>query len=180
MPGPIQTLTSQHERIRAMLMAFERQLDRFEQAKKPDYEILQGSIAYCRDYLDRWHHPFEDALFAILSRRAPVEAKACRPLADQHVDLAHATGALVSIFEAVERDAPFLRADLVTRGQALVRDYRRHLDWEEANFFPAVTKYLTANDFEQAESLFADSSDPLAKNPVDTRYRALFIALEGP
>ena len=175
---PISILIEEHQRIRAMLSAFGHELELFEQGRQPDYEILGGSIDYCREYLDHWHHPREDALLAILARRAPAQAKACGSLENQHIDLAHATGSLVSIFEAVERDAPFLRADLVNRGRALMREYRRHLNWEESEFFPAISKHFSAADFEEAEALFADSSDPLSKNTLDDRYRALFIALE--
>lgn len=125
-------------RIRNMLSHFEAQLDRFERAERPDYEILEGSIAYCQEYLDRWHHPREDALLKLLQRRAPPEARACAGLENQHMRLAGTTDEVVKIFEAVEHDAEYSRAHLVEMGRILVDDYRRHLDWEEANFFPAL------------------------------------------
>lgn len=134
MTQPIQQLTDEHGRIRGMLSCFEAQLDRFERAERPDYEILEGSIAYCQEYLDRWHHPREDALLELLQRRAPREGRACADLEDQHLRLARTTGEVVKVFEEVERDAEYSRARLVEMGRILVDDYRRHLDWEEANF----------------------------------------------
>ncbi len=177
MTRPMQILMKEHGRIRSMLSCFEAQLDRFGRAERPDYEILEGSIAYCQEYLDRWHHPRENALLDLLQTRAPVEARACAGLEDQHLGLARTTGELVKIFEAVERDAEYPRAHLVEMGQTLVSDYHRHLNWEEANFFPAVMDHLRSEDWRTITPRFADVTDPLSGNPVDHRYRALFRAI---
>lgn len=178
MPQPMQILIEEHGRIRDMLSCFEVQLDRFERAEHPDYDILEGSIAYCQEFLDIWHHPREDALLHLLQTRAPLEAAACASLEDQHLSLARTTRELVKIFEAVERDAEYLRAPLVEKGRKLVSDYHRHLDWEEANFFPAVTDHLLPQDWRTIAVRFADAADPLADNLIDHRYRALVQAMD--
>ncbi|MBL28253.1 MAG: hypothetical protein CMM50_11980 [Rhodospirillaceae bacterium] len=180
MTQPIQQLTDEHGRIRGMLSCFEAQLDRFERAERPDYEILEGSIAYCQEYLDRWHHPREDALLELLQRRAPPEAGACAELEELHLRLARTTGEVVKVFEEVERDAEYSRARLVEMGRILVDDYRRHLDWEEANFFPALRGHLLPEDWREIAPRFADASDPLTQSPIDQRYRILFSALDEP
>jgi len=174
----MQTLTGEHDRIRSMLSCFEAQLDRFGRAERPDYEILEGSISYCQEYLDQWHHPREEALLDLLQRRAPTEAGgASGDLEDQHRGLARTTGALVKVFEAVEHDAAYLRETLVELGRTLLRDYRSHLDWEEANFFPVVMDNLLPEDWQEIAPHFAEGADPLTQNPVDQRYRALFSAI---
>lgn len=177
MTRPMQILIDEHGRIRSMLSCFEAQLDRFERAETPDYEILGGSIAYCQEYLDRWHHPREDAFLDLLQRRAPTEAEPCLDLEGQHLALARTTEELVKIFEAVERDAEYPRAHLADKGRTLVSDYYRHLDWEEANFFPAATNHLLPEDWQAIAARFVDATDPLAGNSVDRRYRALFRAI---
>lgn len=177
--SPMQILIEEHGHIRSMLSCFKVQIDRFERAEDPDYEILGGSIAYCNDYLDRWHHPHEDALLHLLQRRAPSEASACAELEDQHAGLARTTRALVKIFEAVQRDAPFVRGDLVEQGRTLLHDYDQHLDWEETHFFPVVTEKLRPEDWREIAPRFADAVDPLAASPIDDRYQALFTAIGG-
>lgn len=177
MSQPMQILADEHGRIRAMLTCFETQLGRFERAETPDYEILGGSIAYCQEYLDRWHHPREDALFELLARRAPATAKTCADLNDQHADLARTTAELVAIFDMVQHDAFYERASLVNMGRALVSEYRQHLDWEEVNFFPAIANSLSPEDWAEIAPRFAQSNDPLAQNSVDQRYRPLFMAI---
>lgn len=179
MTQTMQILRDEHRRIRSMLSCFEAQVERFERAERPDYEILEGSIAYCQEYLDRWHHVRENALLELLKVRAPAKAQACADLEDQHLDLARTTGELVQLFEAVERGAEYPREHLVEKSQMLVRDYCDHLDWEEASFFPAVIDHLLPEDWQAVTRRFADTADPLASNPVDQRYQALFRAIEA-
>lgn len=180
MTQAIKQLSDEHGRIRGMLSCFEAQLDRFERAERPDYEILEGSIAYCQEYLDRWHHPREDAALDVLRRRAPTEAQACDDLEDQHRRLARTMSEVVKLFEAVEQDMEYPRARLVEMGRILVDDYRRHLDWEEINFFPALVDHLLPEDWREIAPPFADAADPLTLSPIDQRYRVLFNVLDEP
>lgn len=174
----VQVLVDEHKRIRRMLLCFEEELNIFERAEKSDYEILEGSIAYCQEYLDQWHHPREDVLLDLLQRRSPEDARDCESLEDQHLRLARSTKELVKVFEAVERDAMFPRAAIVEMGRTLIGNYRSHLDWEECSFFPVVTAHLSFEDWQDIAKRFADAADPLADNPVDRRYRALFRAID--
>ena len=79
-----------------------------------------------------------------------------------------------------------LRADLEARGETfashsdtevLLAAYRAHLEWEETHFFPAAEAALTAADWQAVSARFAAPDDPLAANPVDKRYSALFRAI---
>ncbi|MCB1436974.1 MAG: hemerythrin domain-containing protein [Rhodobiaceae bacterium] len=177
MTQPLHSLIEEHGRIRRMLGRFEAQLALFEKAEAPDYEILGGSIAYCSEYLDCWHHAKEDALLELLRRRDPGKAARCAELEDQHKGLAELTRELVEIFDAVQRGALLVRQNLVHRANALLAAYRAHLEWEETHFFPAAEAALTAADWQAVSARFAAPDDPLAANPVDKRYSALFRAI---
>lgn len=65
----LEVLIDEHGAFGECSHAFEAQLSPFEEAQTPDYEILEGTIAYCREYLDWWPHPREDALLEILHLR---------------------------------------------------------------------------------------------------------------
>ena len=177
MMQPMHILIEEHGRIRSMLACFEAQLDLFEQAQQPNYEILEGSIAYCRDYLDNWHHGRENALFDLLLRRDPARAKGCQELDRQHAALAQMTKELVGIFDAVQKWALLAREDVVGRGRALSRAYHLHLEWEETHFFPVVEEVLLPEDWKEIATHFDDATDPLTQNSVDKRYWALFNAI---
>jgi hemerythrin-like domain-containing protein len=177
MTQALRKLETEHGRIRAMLTQFETQLDLFERAEQPDYEILGGSVAYCREYLDCWHHAREDALLERLRERNPQAAHQCAELEAQHAGLADVTHELVTLFEAVREGATVEREGLVRRARNLAGAYHLHLAWEEAHFFPAVEKALRPEDWAAIDARFAAADDPLATNPVDERYRPLFGAI---
>ena len=177
MNRPLQILIDEHGRIRLVLSCFQTELGRFEGAQSPDYEILEGTIAYCREYLDWWHHPREDALLELLRLRAPDAARGCGELDDQHATLARTTGELARIFRAVQHDAIYRRGELVSQGRAVARGYLAHLDWEESNFFPVVEQNLASADWADIDERFSETMDPLVENPVDRRYGTLLAAI---
>lgn len=170
----LQTLKNEHTRIRSILSRFEKQLNLFERAEQPDYEILESSIYYCQQYLNRWHHPNEELLLDLVRARDPDKARTCEELREQHGALARSARRVVKVFEAVERDVPFQRSTLVQRGRNLLHAYRSHLDWEEMNCFPVIEQTLIAADWREAEICFATRIDPLTAYPVDQVDQILF------
>lgn len=176
----IDTLMSEHQRIRAMMKHFLRQLDQFGRAERPDYDILNGSIAYCSEYLDRWHHPKEDALLELLSSRLPSVKLQMDELTEQHEHLATSTQEIIRIFtDVVDRGGIYVRDDLVRQGRSMCAAYEDHLAWEEEHFFPVAERKLTQEDWSAFAEQFEVVSDPLATNPVDRRYSVLFSAISG-
>src|SRR5690606_17217720 len=144
---------------------FDEQLKIFARAEQPDYEILSDSLAYCRDYLDQWHHPREDVMFDLLKARDPDAGAASTDLGDQHKHLAKLTLRVVGIFKDVaDRGAVHLREDLVSSGRELSDAYRHHIEWEEENFFPLVEEKLTEADWNELGKRMAAPSGPLELN----------------
>lgn len=178
MSNVLDVLLEEHERIRAILLQFEAQLDRFEGAERPDYDILNGSIAYCAEYLDKWHHPKEDAVLELLIHRSPNIAESMKELSDQHHALSIITKDVTHLFLNVsEREGIYLRDDLVSRGRNMCSAYRDHLAWEETNFFPVAREVLLKIDWDTIALRFEGVNDPLSANPVDKRYTVLFSAI---
>ncbi|HSQ95758.1 MAG TPA: hemerythrin domain-containing protein [Croceibacterium sp.] len=175
-----QSLLLEHDHMRKMLNIFDEQLAVFEQAEQPDYELLSDSLAYCKDYLDVWHHPREDRLLALLQERDPQKAHPLRELDGQHKALAENTLRVVQVFKDVgERGAVHLRDDLVRSGRDLSGEYRHHIRWEEANFFPAVEDSLEAADWETARREMTQAAHATDPKSVRNRYPALFAAIEA-
>ncbi len=170
-------LMQEHARIRAMLTQFRRQLERFQRDESPDYDILDGSIAYCSDFLDQYHHPKEDALLELLRKRKADMMMGMDELTRQHETLAETTKEITQIFADVsKRGGVYLREDLLTRGLSLCSLYDDHLQWEETNFFPALERDLMSADWNVVADKFK-ATDPLASHPIDNRYQLLFLAI---
>lgn len=173
----LEALIHEHEHVRRMLDCFDEQLAVFERAGSPDYDVLSDSLAYCKDYLDVWHHPREDRLLEVLRQRNSAEAAALAELGDQHKDLATRTLGMVRVFRDVaERGAVHLREGLLRAGRELSVAYRRHLSWEEAHFFPTLDRTLEPDDWEAARR--DASQGEAAARAVRNHYPALFMAIQ--
>jgi len=178
MNNVLQSLLSEHDHMRKMLNIFDQQLAIFEKAEQPDYEVLSESLAYCKDYLDVWHHPREDRLLELLQQRDPAKAAPLFELEEQHIGLARDTSRVVQVFRDVaERGSVQLREDLVRSGRQLSGAYRQHIQWEEAHFFPVIERSLGADDWEIASREMAQAPHASDRKALGSRYPALFEAI---
>lgn len=173
-------LAKEHNRIRQMLDLFDAELAVFEAADIPDYEILEGSIAYCRTYLDVHHHPKEDLLLEYLQSRDPVAADDAASLPGQHQILARMTGDVAAIFDAVRDGAEVRRDALVARGQELSAAYRAHLLWEETKFFPVVEGAFSPKDWTAVQGRLEDFSVQRACKDLERNFHVLFSTRQEP
>jgi hemerythrin-like domain-containing protein len=172
------SLLLEHDHMRQILNIFDQQLTIFEQAGQPDYELLSDSLAYCKDYLDVWHHPREDRLLDLLKARDAQKAGSLEELDGQHRTLAEHTSLVVHVFKDVaERGAVHLREDLVRLGGNLSAEYRHHIHWEEANFFPVIQASLDTADWEIAREEMTKAPHASDPNSVRNSYPALFAAI---
>lgn len=171
----------EHDRIRRMLACFDAELDLFESAERPDYEVLSESLAYCRDYLDAWHHPREERMLELMQMRDPAKAGTVSALGRQHRDLADTTSRVLAVFNDVARGGAIrLRESLVHCGRELSGGYRSHLDWEESKLFPLAAAVLEPSDWEVLDDAAVRSSGQAQDDRLSARYPALFGAVRRP
>jgi hemerythrin-like domain-containing protein len=74
----LEILREEHRSIETLLGVLERELNIFDRAERPDYEVVQAVIEYFEDYPDCCHHPKEDVVFAKLKHRDPAASPAPR------------------------------------------------------------------------------------------------------
>ena len=63
----IERLSREHRNIEKLLTILERELEVFDRADRPDYEVIRAVISYFEVYPEVYHHPQEDLVFAKLS-----------------------------------------------------------------------------------------------------------------
>lgn len=100
-PRMIQALRREHANLTRLLDLLEREIDLFDRAGKPDYEIVEAILAYCLDYPDECHHPKEDAVLAKLRARDADAAAAVGDLEGEHRELAALTRQLADSVDRV-------------------------------------------------------------------------------
>jgi hemerythrin-like domain-containing protein len=169
----IELLSREHRNIERLLAVLEHELDIFDRADRPDYEVIRAIIAYFEVYTEMYHHPQEDRVFAKLKIRDPAAAAKVGDLAREHQKGAERLRRVAKAVDGVLADREFLRQDV----DAVVRDFleheRRHIVMEDRDFFPAALKALRPPDWAEIASALSSHKDPLFSDATETRFEAL-------
>jgi hemerythrin-like domain-containing protein len=169
----IELLNREHRNIERLLAVLEHELDIFDRADRPDYEVIRAIIAYFEIYTEMYHHPQEDRVFAKLRIRDPAAAAKIGDLAQEHKKGAERLRRVAKAVDAVLAGREVLRQDVDT----IVRDFlvheRRHIMMEDSNFFPAAQKALRADDWAEIAEARSHHKDPLFSDATETRFDAL-------
>lgn len=115
----IEILREDHRNIETLLLVLERELNIFDRAEQPHYEVAQAIIDYFRDYLDRCHHPKEDAVFAKLKTCDPAAAASVGDLEAEHLKGAKRLRLVARAVESVLSEQEVLRQTV----DDIVRDF---------------------------------------------------------
>lgn len=147
MPAILDELRQEHRGIAEILGCLERQVHRVEFDERPDYEVIGAALDFFSAFPDRYHHPKEDLIYQRLAQRDQVSAWIVGDLAQAHEELARHLGTFVAAVRAVLGEAELPRDKLVGWARDFIDLQRRHLAMEEASFFPAAERALTAEDW---------------------------------
>jgi len=173
----IQTLRQEHRNIARLLAALEHQVELVAEAKRPDYELLQDIAAYFCDYLDRCHHPKEDAVFRQLQAKHPQEAQGIANLAQEHRDAAARVHRFRDNIQALFKDQVMPITTLVSAARSFIDAERQHMRMEESAFFPVAEAKLSNEDWQCVESALSHIHDPLFGATVEKNFMALLERL---
>lgn len=143
----------------------------------PDYALMADILHYLGSYVDRYHHPREQAAFALAAERAPDLDDVSAIVAEQHETIIGAASRLQDDLERVQMDMPVKTARLREECASYVRGLRQHMRYEEAEMFPRVCALLDARDWDAIDTEHGASTDPLFGANVQARYRSLFDQL---
>ncbi|WP_162622873.1 hemerythrin domain-containing protein [Salinisphaera orenii] len=131
----VDELKADHDRLRCMLRAFEKELDRFEQGEDADIQLMADITEHYGEYFTRVHHPTEDRLFEDLMRQGVPEAEGTEEAETQHAELIASTATLQARLDEVLHNQIVDRVGLVTAGRRYLELNRTHMDHEEATIF---------------------------------------------
>lgn len=146
----------------------------------PDFAVFELIFDYLGSYLDRYHHPKEDAyLFRALRRRDPDAAAVIDALQVEHrkesAMLARMTDTMAEY--RISGEPAFQRFRETAR--AYIDFERRHLATEEGDVFERARRHLTAEDWAEIDAAFQANDDPLFGAVSAGRYRALFTEISA-
>lgn len=149
-------IQQEHQRLGAVIRAmlhFVRAIG--EGDNPPPFKVFRAMLLYIADFPEKMHHPKEDGLFVLLQRRTGTVDDTIAELEAQHArgealvrNLEHQLtryelqgGAAADVFfKAVEDYAAF---------------YFGHMRMEEEIILPAIDRFLTPPDWDEADLAFA-------------------------
>jgi len=169
----MELLNREHRNIERLLAVLEHELEVFDRADRPDYEVIRAIIAYFEVHTALYHHPQEDQVFARLKLRDPAAVATIGDLAHEHQKGADRLRRVAQAVDGVLAGREIHRSDV----DAIVRDFleheRRHIEMEDRDFFPAAVKALRPHDWTEIASALSSHKDPLFSDATETRFEAL-------
>ena len=179
MSSQIAVWKAEHRAFAALLTLLEQQLERVRTGGAPNFEMMLDIVEYMIDYVDRFHHPKEDLVFARIAARQPGAAESVSQLAHEHSAIVASGRALAREIEAVVGGAIVERSIVEELGRRYLDAFRRHMYAEEQGLFLAAVECLSDADWESIESASARVDDPLFGERPEQRYNALRAEVES-
>jgi len=171
----LEILREEHRNIETLLRVLERELNIFDRAERPDYEVVQAVIDYFRDYPDRCHHPKEDVVFAKLEARDPAAAASVGDLEAEHRNGAARLHKVARAVESVLGEQEVLRQTVDDIVRDFIEKERRHMEMEERVLFPAVAKALRPEDWAEIDATLR--GDPALDRANEEPFNSLRLRI---
>lgn len=161
----------EHARFGALLELLEEQLGILTEGGDPEYELVLDIFEYLSAFADRFHHPLEGRVFALISEQKPKLRAFVRDLEKRHRVISELGEALVSSLRAAQNDIVVSRESVVVAARAYVFIFREHMAFEEEHLFDVVAAEIGEPSW-LAEELSA-RQNPLFGHEVTDRFRSL-------
>lgn len=171
-------LRLEHGNLSKLLGLIEDQVAAADAGRPMDEELLRLASEYFSDYPDRCHHPKEDLVYKLLSKRAPDSCAGLRDLIADHRRLHELTEAFA---EAVRRLHQEPQAGEPTPRGAIrefTKHYRQHIRDEEERFFRLAEERLSEDDWYTLDFAIFEEDDPLFGLAAERRFSALSERIE--
>lgn len=169
----LNALRLEHQNIARLLDLLERQLALFDEAKRPDYDVLLGIADYFSSFPDRCHHPKEDLIYRKLVERDPEAAKQVGDMASDHEALGQRVVAFRGAVRNVLGEAEVPRSVFDSVLRDFITEQRQHMEMENKLFFPAAIKALTDADWAEIDAEISPEQDPLFGPDVAAEFETL-------
>jgi hemerythrin-like domain-containing protein len=178
MPDTLLLLRLEHGNFSKLLALIEDQVAAADAGTVMDAELLSLACDYFADYPDRCHHPKEDLVYKLLSKRVPQSCAGLNDLLAEHCRLHELTQAFA---EAVRRVRVGPQASDPTLRQVMrdfTEHYRQHMRNEEERFFRLAEERLSKDDWDTLDFAMFDRVDPLFNHAAEERFAALRKRIE--
>lgn len=178
MPDTLFLLRLEHGNLSTMLGLIEDQVAAADAGTPMDAELLGLACEYFSDYPDRCHHPKEDLVYKVLSKRDPDSCAGVGDLPAEHRRLHELTGAFAEAVRRVREGPQAAEPSPRDVIREFTARYRQHMRDEEERFFRLAEERLSKEDWDTLDFAMFDRDDPLFDHAVEERFSALRQRIE--
>lgn len=166
-------LHNDHKNFIRLLTYIEHQLQIIKDCDLVDFQTIQFSIEYMKDYSDVIHHPQENIIFKYFIEHYDLNHNVIHGLMDEHEIMPTLTEKIIDMLECVISDVPISRAEFCEKLSEYINIQKNHMDHEESDVYPILYKEMTTEDWKALTSQYEDINDPLFGHPENKKYQEL-------
>jgi hemerythrin-like domain-containing protein len=154
---PIGILMVEHRLIERMVALMQRELERFDQGKKPDLMFIDGAIDFAKTYADACHHGKEESILfdrLAMKKLLPEHKKLMDELVLEHIQSRKIITNLEMARESYLKGDPDAVGSILTICRSLAEFYPGHMEKEEGDFFTVSMEYFSKKEGEEMMKRF--------------------------
>lgn len=172
----LQIIRNEHAAVAAVLRSLSMMIAHGPRDERPRFfEVMRAMLFYIDEFPERLHHPKESALlFPKVIAGAPELVPVLERLEADHIDGERKVRELQHLLLAWELVGESRRGAFEKAAEDYVQFYLEHMRTEEAQILPAAQRVLTAVQWQELDTAFAQERDPLAGGTRDPIYERLF------
>lgn len=184
LPSTLKIIADEHSAVAAVLRSI-APLVEHGPGDEPNefFDVLRAMLFYLDEFPERHHHPNEsNLLFPRIAREAPELMALVQKLEGDHMQGEHRIRELQHQLLAWELLGESRRAAFAAAMRDYVNFYLEHMRVEDTQVLPVARRVLTKADWQELDTAFEASRDPLAGGTRAPVYDRLFtrIVLAAP
>jgi hemerythrin-like domain-containing protein len=172
-------LRLEHRNLSQLLGLIEDQVAAADAGAPLDRDLLSLAWEYFSDYPDLCHHPKEDLVYELLSRRDPGSCAGLKNLASEHVRLHELTETFGEAVRRLREEPQVAEPGAREVIREFTQRYRQHMRDEDERFFPLAERQLSGDEWATLDFAIFDRDDPLVDNAAEQRFSALRQRIEA-
>ena len=171
-------LREDHRNMAIVLNVLESTIETAATGENPDFELIDEIMRYMTIYPDAVHHPKEDIIYAELKQQRPELADGLDDVPEDHAEIAILGNKLREDVEAIIAGAAVRRVQFIKDALIYVGRLRRHMIWEEKDFFARIDTMIGEDPYAVDVDDFLQIKDPVFELEVEAGFRRLIDSLK--
>lgn len=173
----LEHLHGDHENMIRLLDLLDDELRGIASNGTCDYTLVANIVEYFNEYPNRYHHPFEDKVFAWIGRERPGLSSVIDELRTEHELQTVISHDLTKLLDEARTGRAPPNERLAEELKPFITVQREHIDKEEKRVLKQAEGLLSGIHLQEIPIPDSDTLDPLFGQAVGGDFSAIAVAL---